>query len=152
MRNSMLCLSLVLAMVSGPAFADKKSWGFIKTGPEALLVYGVPESDIVTLSLICAPAKKSIEIVTTVLPRNVKPGRDGRIRLSNGTSSLEYAGKTGGDDDRGMHLAATTAIDARLFDLLDKGTAVRIDALGASDSVPLGTVRKPLAQMRQACR
>jgi hypothetical protein len=33
-----------------------------------------------------------------------------------------------------------------------KGTSVRIEALGAREDVPLNGIKKPLAQMRQACR
>jgi hypothetical protein len=148
----MPCALAALLVTGSPASAaDKQSWGFVRSGTELLLVYGVPESDVVTLSFICAPGKKTIEAVTTVLPRNVKPGRDGKVRLSNGTSSREYAGKTGGDDDQGFHLAASTAIDEKLLELLDKGTSVRIETLGAGDHAPLNGVKKPLTQMRQAC-
>jgi hypothetical protein len=52
----------------------------------------------------------------------------------------------------GTHFSAPTAFDARLFDLFDKGTSLRIEAMGARDSVPLAQIKKPLAQMRQACR
>jgi hypothetical protein len=154
MRIAMPCALVALLLTAMPASAapDKQSWGYIEAGDERFLVYGVPESDSITLSFICTPKKKSVEVVTTVMPANVKKGRDGKIRLTNGSASLEYAARIGGDLDVGMHFAGTTPIDAKMFDLLDKGTAVRIEALGKSDSVPLGGIKKPLAQMRQACR
>jgi hypothetical protein len=118
-----------------------------------LLVYGVPDSEAVTLSLICEPKKKTIDVLTTVLPRNAKQGGTGIIKLSNGSSNVEYAGTIGRDNaDSGLHFTAATMIDAQLFDLLDKGTSVRVEALGANGSVPLNGIKKPLAQMRQACR
>jgi hypothetical protein len=154
MRIAMPCALVALLLTAAPAQAapDKQSWDFIKTDNAALLVYGVPESDIITLSFICRPKKKTVEVVTTVLPARARKGSDGKVKLTNGTASFEYAGKAGGDADHGIHFAATTPIDAKLFDLLEKGTAVRIGALGASDSVTLSGIRKPLAQMRQACR
>ena len=109
--------------------------------------------DVVALSFICEPKRKTIDIVTTVLPGNVKGERPGRIKLSGTAASLEFAGKTSRyDEDRGIHFSASTAIDARLFDLLDRGSSLRIEAMGARDSVPLAQIKKPLAQMRQACR
>jgi hypothetical protein len=48
---------------------------FYKTGEsEARLIYGIPESDIVTLVFICDTKQKRIEIVTTVLPAKAKKG------------------------------------------------------------------------------
>ena len=155
MRIAISCAigALLLTTAAAPVAAalDKQSWGYIKAGDERFLVYGVPESDIITLSFICTPKTKTVEVVTTVLPK-VKAGREGKIKLSNGSTSLEYAGWTGGNNDMGYHLAAKTPINAKMFDLLEKGTAVRIDALGKSDTVTLSGIKKPLAQMRQACR
>jgi hypothetical protein len=140
-------------MLATPAAAEKQSWGFVKSGSEALLVYGIPESEAVTLSFICEPKKKQIDVVTTVLPATVTVGQAATIKLSNGAASLDFKGKVGRDNaDSGKHVSALTGLDPRLFDLLDNGTSVRIDALGAHDSVPLRGIKGPLAQMRRACR
>jgi hypothetical protein len=146
---------LLTALLVTPTSADKEQWSFVRSGSEALLVYGVPESDVTTLSFICEPKRRSIDIVTTELPKNVKGERPGRVKLTNAVASLEweFAGKTSrADEDRGIHFSAPSAIDTRLFDLLENGTSLRIEAMDARDSVPLAQIRKPLAQMRQACR
>ena len=153
MRIAICCAigALLLTATAAPAAANKKSWNFMTAGDERLLVYGVP--DFRTLSFICDTKKKSVEVVSTMLPAGMKAGRDaGKIKLRAGTASLEYAGMTGGNPDMGFHLSATTPIDARMFDLLGNGTAVRIEALGAKASVTLSGIKKPLAQMREACR
>lgn len=153
MRKSTSCAVALLLVAVPAAAAEKEQWEFVKSGSEALLVYGVPESEAVTLSFICEPKKNKIDIVTTVLPPNARQGRAGNIKLSNGPSSLEYAGKTGRDNEEtGVHFSAPTVIDPRLFDLLERGTSVRIDAFGAHESVPLTRIKGPLAQMRKACR
>jgi hypothetical protein len=150
----MLCAAVALLLATAPALsADKQQWGFVKSQSEVLLVYGVPESHAITLSFICEPNKKTIDIVTTVLPAKVASKRAGTIKLSNGTTKLEYAGKTSQyDEDTGIHFSAETAIEPRLFDFLDKGTSLGIEAFGARDSVPLKGIKGPLAQMRNACR
>jgi hypothetical protein len=153
MRIAMLLTVLALLLTAAPASADKQQWGFVISDRAVLLVYGVLESDSITLSFICEPKRKMVDIVTTVLPPKVKLGQAGKVRLSNGSSSLEFAGKVGRDNEEsGEHFSAPTAVDPRLFDLLEKGTSIRIDALGAHDSVPLRRIKGPLAQMRNACR
>jgi hypothetical protein len=66
---------------------------------------------------------------------------------------MEFAGKTGRDnEDSGVHFAAVTPIEPRLFDFLEKGQAVRIESFGARHAVPLKGIKAPLVQMRKACR
>jgi hypothetical protein len=154
MRRSMLPFVLALLLSAAPAVsAEKQSWGFVRSGSEALLVYGVPESEAITLSFICEPKKKQIDVVTTVLPAKSKLGQAATIKLTNSSAGLDFKGKVGRDNaDSGKHVSAMTAIDVRLFDLLENGTSVRIDVLSAHDSVPLKGIKAPLAQMRKACR
>ena len=153
MRKSMLCTAVAISLSAAPASADKEQWGFVKSDRNVLLFFGVPESEAVTLSFICEPKRGRIAVVTTALPPTTRPGRPGRIRLSNGSSSLDYAGRTARDnDDAAVHVAASTAIDPRLFGLLETGTSLRIEALGARETVPLAGISGPLSQMRKACR
>src|SRR5262250_968955 len=104
MRIALLGLIALLAAVPAVSAAEKQSWGFVTSGDQVLLVYGVPESEAVTLSFICAPKRKRITIVTTVLPDKARAGRAVTIRLVNGATTLDYAGKTGRDSaEDGVH-------------------------------------------------
>ncbi len=153
MRLSIVCSVVAVLLAAAPASADNAQWGFVKSDGDARLFYGVPESEDVTLSLICEPQRKRITIVSAVLPPKAGPKRSGKIRLSNGSSSLEYAGKTVRDRRYGVsYFTALIAVDARLLDLLETGTSLLIESLGARESVPLDGVREPLGRMRQACR
>ena len=74
MRVMLAALTVVSA---APAqSAEKESWGFVRSGKEAHLVYGVPETEIVTLSFVCEG--KRIEIISTVLPRSPRKGQAAR--------------------------------------------------------------------------
>jgi hypothetical protein len=149
----MLLGMLVALLATAASAAEKQSWGFVTSGDEVLLVYGVPESEAVTLSFICAPKRKRITVVTTVLPDNAQAGRAVTIRLVNGATTLDYPGKTGRDSaEDGVHASAEIAIDPRLYDLLAKGKSVRVEVAGARDTVPLAGVQRPLARMRAACK
>ena len=155
MRIAILCTALAMMLAAAPASAEnqKQSWGFYKSGQEAILVYGVQESEQITLSFICEPKKKTLEIISTVMPAKAVAGRPGKIALSNGSSSLKYAGKTAqGANDTGIHFGAPIAIEPRLFDLLGTGKWLRIDSLGAREVIPLAGIKGKLAQMRKACR
>jgi hypothetical protein len=140
-------------LVVPTAAAEKQSWGFVTSGDEVFLVYGVPESEAVTLSFICAPKRKRVTVVTTVLPDKARAGRAVTIRLVNGATTLDYAGKTARDSaEDGVHASAEIAIDPRLYDLLASGKSVRVEVSGAHETVPLAGVTRPLAKMRAACR
>ena len=153
MRIALLGLIALLAAVPAVSAAEKQSWGFVTSGDQVLLVYGVPESEAVTLSFICAPKRKRITVVTTVLPDKARAGRPVTIRLVNGATTLDYAGKTGRDSaEDGVHASAEIAIDPRLYDLLANGKSVRVEVADARETVPLKGIAGPLAKMRAACR
>jgi hypothetical protein len=153
MRISILWGVLAMVLATPALSADKEQWGFLKSDSDARLFYGVPESESITLSLICEPKRKRMFIVSAVLPHNVRAKRSGKIKLSNGSASLEYPGKTEPERGEGpATIVARVAIDPRLFDLLDKGTSLVIESLDARESVPLDGVKEPLGQMRGVCR
>jgi hypothetical protein len=159
MRTWMLgtLITLPLAAVVPAVAAEKQSWGFVTSGDEVLLVYGVPESEAVTLSFICTPKRRWLTVVTTVLPDKARLGRAATIRLVNGAASLNYAGKIGRDNaESGLHVSAEIAIDPRIYDLLAKGTSVRVEVqaqqASAREAVPLKGMQAPLARMRAACK
>src|SRR6187549_2988582 len=103
MRISVLCTVIALVLAAAPASAARESWGFHQSGEEAILVHGVPESEQITITFICESKKKNIQIGSTVMPRRTGPKRAGKIKLSNGSSSLEYPGKTSqGINDTGI--------------------------------------------------
>ena len=75
------------------------------------MIYGVPESEQITLSFICEPSAKKIEIISTVMPPRTRAKRTGKIKLSNGSSSLEHAGKTAeGANDTGPYELSVTPV------------------------------------------
>jgi hypothetical protein len=153
MRISILCGVFAMVLAAAAAAADEEQWGFVKSDRDVQLFYGVPESEAVTLSFVCEPKRKRMAVITTVLPPDTRPKRSGKIRLSNGSSSLEYAGKTARpSNDGAVYIQASIALDPRVFALLETGTSLVVQSLGARESIPLDRIKEPLSQMRQACR
>ena len=153
MRASVFCGVFAALLAAPAASADKPQWDFVKSDRDVRLFYGVPESESITLSLICQPKRKRLSIISAVLPNKVGGKRSGKITLSNGSSTLEYAGRTVPERGEGpATIEASIAIDPRLFDLLETGSSLVIQSLGARESVPLDGVKPPLSQMRSVCR
>jgi hypothetical protein len=152
MRPSLLSAVLALSLTAATK-PDKQQWGFTKSDGDVRLYYGVPESESVTLSFICQPKRKKITIVSLVLPDNPRPKRPGTIRLSNGSSVLEYAGMTERDSsDSEVIFVAAIPVDQRIFEFMEEGAFLQIDTLGSHERVPLHGIKGPLAQMRKTCR
>ena len=143
---------LMLALAAPAAAANKESWGFVTSGSEALLVYGVPESDIVTLSFICDTRKRRIEIVSTVLPDKPTKGQRLTTTLRNGRASVTHDGRIGqspaGEE---FHFAVTVAAEPKAVAILKSGAALTIGIPRHQRHVPLRGVAKPLAQFEKAC-
>ena len=147
-------MTLVLASLTraSPArAAEKQVWGFVESGSEALLVYGVPESDVVTLSFICDTGKKRVEVVSTVLPAKPRTGQAVKTTLRNGDATAAYDGKIGHSESGGFYVEASVAAEPKVVDVLRTGTALTISIPGREKRVPLRGVTEPLARFEAAC-
>jgi len=150
MRLTLSASALMLALIAPVQGADKDVWGFIKSGGEARLFYGVPESDSVTIVFACEPEKKSIEIVTTVLPAKPRKGQPLKTTLKSGSVTAAHEGKIGSSSDE-FHVAAPAPAEPKVVEILKSGTSLTIAVPGRQVRVPLRGVAKPLAQFEAAC-
>src|SRR5262249_1017388 len=116
------------------------------------LFYGIPESDVVTLNIICEPRRKRINLIDFALAPRPRPGATVTMKLGNGTASLSYKGKVGRDRTHGeFYVEARVRFDGRLFDLLKTGSTLAVEVPGKLESVPLMGIAEPLAMMEAAC-
>jgi len=151
MRIALAAAAVILTLAGTAHAADKQSWGFVESGSEALLVYGVPESDTVTLSFICDTGAKRIEVVSTVLPAKPRKGQAMKTALRNGTATVAYDGKVGHSESGGFYVAASTVAEPKVVDILRSGAALTISIPGREKRVPLRGVTEPLARFEAAC-
>ena len=150
MRVTLAAFALMLALAVPARGADKYSWDFVRSGQEVQLSYGVPESDIVTITFRCKA--KRIEIVSTVLPRKPKKGQAVRTTLSNGAATAAFDGKFGyTSSEEGFYFIAAVAAEPKVVAVLKSGTSLTIRIPGKEERVPLKGVAKPLAQFETAC-
>ena len=148
-----LMLALVVLVMAPAQALDKHSWGFIKTGAsDARLIYGIPESDIVTLIFACDSGAGRIEIVTTVLPPKPRKGQPLRTTLRNGTVTAVYDGKVGySSSSEEYHFEVSVAADPKVVGILKSGPSLTIGIPGRQERVPLKGVARPLARFEAAC-
>ncbi len=151
MRVMLAASALMLGLAMPAQGADKESWDFHKSADEAQVGYGVPESDIITITFRCTFKTKPIEIVTSVLPARPKKGQPLKTTLSNGTVTAAYDGKIGHHSEHGFHFAASAPAERKLVAVLKSGTTLTISVPGKKMRVPLKGAAKPLAQFEAAC-
>ena len=153
MRVTLAASVLTLALTTSAEALNKFSWGFIKfSESEVSLSYGVPESDIVTLTYICNTKKKRVEIVTSVLPANRKNGQPLRTTFRNGAVTAAYDGKVGySKTTEEYHFEVSAVAETKVLDVLKSGASLTIGIPGHNERVPLKGVAKPLAQFEAAC-
>lgn len=143
--------ALTFAVVASATSAERQVWGFVKSGEEVLLFYGIPESDAVTISFICNAKPRRFEIVSTVLPPKPGKGRSARLSLSNGAVTAGYDGKLDGNAEDGLHFEASMAAAPKILDVLKSGKSLTISFPGKQERVPLRGIAKPLGQFEAAC-
>ena len=151
MRLTLASFALTLALAAPAQSADKESWDFYKSADMAQFGYGVPESDIITITFRCTFKKKPIEIVTSILPKKPKKGAALKTTLTNGAVTASYDGKIGHHSEHGYHFVATAPGEPKLVEVLKSGTTLTISVPGEQIRVPLKGVAKPLAQFEAAC-
>jgi hypothetical protein len=151
MRLTLAVSALVLALAAPVQSADKESWDFYKSADMAQVGYGVPESDVITITFRCFFKKKPVEIVTSVLPKKPKKGTALKTTLTNSAVTARYDGTIGHHSEHGYHFVAYAPAEPKLVDVLRSGTTLTISIPGEQIRVPLKGVAKPLAQFEAAC-
>src|SRR5262249_47891100 len=88
MRTTASACLMVLALAGPAAAQNGQRWGFVQAGAnDVRLFYGLPDSDVVTLSVICNPKRKSLRVADFAIPRAAKVGQKLRVTLTVGTST-----------------------------------------------------------------
>jgi hypothetical protein len=151
MRVTRAASALMLALAAPAQGADEQLWGFVESGEEVRLFYGVPDSDTLTIVFICEAKPKRIVIVSTVLPWRPRKGQSVKTTLGNGVVTAAYGGKLGFSSSGGFYFEASTAAEPKVVDILKSGTALTISIPGKRERVPLSGVADPLAQFETAC-
>lgn len=94
MRRILLLLS-ALAAATAPALAQEREWMLDAGDTEAYLIFGVPESDDIGVSLWCHIGKGQVNLFVPRPTAELRPYRKGSVplKLTAGEASALFAGK-----------------------------------------------------------
>jgi hypothetical protein len=141
-----LATLLLMSACACPASANKSVWGFIQTKGDARLYYGLPESDAVTISIVCE--SHALSVISTVLPRTATLGKSTIVTVANGSNVEKHTSTVRGTNEDGLF---TEFKSSTILQALQSGTSISISVPGKSEIVPLRGVARPLAKFRSAC-
>jgi hypothetical protein len=152
-RITTLAAALACVPAGAATAAAVAEWGFVQAGTDDVrLFYGFPESEDVTLSIICHPRRKQLVIAVFALPRGAKAGQRVRVTLRAGGKNTAHNGKVVRDRVHGgIYVAAPARADTRIFEPLRASGTLTVAAGSKRETVPLKNVAEPLAKMKKAC-
>jgi hypothetical protein len=145
---------VLLAMAGlGPAAAQgPRTWLFDDSSDLVTLQYGTPESDDVVIAMSCEANTRTIRINEFASSSSLTPGRTAKLKLTNGSASLEYSGQALANEmDGGVNLEVVVPADAKLFALLKGGPSLTIDVAGTQGTVPMKAAAPYIPALEKAC-
>jgi hypothetical protein len=110
----MVRLSLAISLLAGlsaSAAAQERQWSLDTGGDDAFLVFGVPETDDVGVSLWCGMRSGEISIFVPEVDSSLEPGKTIAFTLAAGKTVAKLEGKTTANEEAG-----TTSLEARVSD------------------------------------
>ena len=127
-------------------------WTFDDSGDSPTLQYGNPDADDIVILFACEPQSKRMHVSEFVGSNALVPGNTAKLRLINGSASIDYAGQTiANETDGSANIEVWTSIDPKLFALLKSGTALTIDIANKQEIIPLKGAASEVAALEKAC-
>lgn len=99
MENSfmrrLLPLTLLIGLVAGTAHAQEREWSFDSNDEEAYLIFGVPDSDDVGVSLWCKAGRGSVNLYLPVPTADIQKTADksAPLTIMAGKETVTFRGK-----------------------------------------------------------
>ena len=144
-------LSIIFAGLATASSAQERQWNFDQTDSDAYLVFGVPETDDVGLSLWCTKLSGKVSLFAPETDPRLKPSRNAKVTLDVNGTRFRYKGKTSANKN-----AETTSIeitlnpDDKLFSAMTNGDHIAVTAGNSRHVYPL--VEVDFGTFIQLCR
>jgi hypothetical protein len=152
MRKYLIVWLVAGASLTQAAAQGARTWLFDDSSDLVTLQYGTPESDDVVIAVSCEAGSKTMRITEFAGSSSLTPGRPARLKLSNGSQTIEYSGQAVANEmDGGVNLEVATAPDAKFFALLKSGASLTIDVGGKQATVPLKAAAPYVASLEKVC-
>jgi hypothetical protein len=129
---------LALLALTLPAAAQERQWALDTSDQDAFLVFGVPESDDVGLSIWCTIYSGKSKIFVPEADGRLKPGNHATMHLTAGKLSLKLEGVVTDNQNNGTRsLEADLPTSSPLYAALQTADRLRITIAGVEQVYPL---------------
>ncbi|MDF2118512.1 hypothetical protein PY365_23335 [Roseiarcaceae bacterium H3SJ34-1] len=152
LRGYGLALAIVFVAVPAAAQTQRPVWFTMPSDNRMQLIFGVPESDIAIMAVICTKGSDAIEVHSLIGSRGLKVGDAATVTLSNSKIRKTFSGKAYKDDEGTTANVEGSGKLADFEEVINVGRPFVILVKGARYGLSTNGVQKPLARLVAACR
>jgi hypothetical protein len=125
----------LLLLISGSALAQERQWTLDASDQDAYLVFGVPESDDVGISMWCPIRQGMVNVFVPEATEALPAGKEVGVLISAGETKAEIKGKTEENQDAGItSVEASIAADDPIFAAMMKADRFHVK-VGSEDTI-----------------
>ena len=125
--RNLIAAALALPLLSMPAAAQERAWNFDQTDTDAYLVFGVPESDDIGLSLWCTQRSGNITLFLPETDAKIKPDSTAKLTVELAGKRYRYNGKTTANQEAGSTSAEVILkVTDKLFTAMREADRIKI--------------------------
>ena len=152
MLRPALALVSLLALALPAAAQQKMTWHVQESDDSAALVFGVPESDDVTLFFLCKPGTPGLTVQSVIGSKGLEKDADTTLVLSAGGVKKSFAGKGVANEDSGSVDVEAAGQMADLKALAKASGSLTIEVKGAKRAVALSGIGAQVTKFEAACK
>lgn len=146
-----LLAALAIVVAAGVSYAQERQWTLDAGDQDAYLIFGVPDTDDVGVSLWCPVRQGAVYIFLPKVPEVAATVRQLTMTITAEDQSAEFAGKTEENLDAGLSsVEGQLPADHPIFKTLVKADRFHIKAGSVDEVFPL--IEADLAGLIELCR
>ena len=152
MLRPALALVSLLALALPAAAQQKMTWHLQESDESAALVFGVPESDDVTLFFLCKPGTPGITVQSVIGSKGLEKDAVTTLVLSSGSVKKSFTGKAVANEESGSMDVEAAAQMADLKAFAKASGNLTIEVKGAKRAVALSGIAAQITKFETACK
>ncbi|HSI40045.1 MAG TPA: hypothetical protein VLA00_05800 [Xanthobacteraceae bacterium] len=127
-------------------------WTAAREEEGVTLQFRIPGTPAPTLFVACRPDGGLFQVVAEVSPPKARPGDAVKLVIGNGRVTVEFAASVfpSATDGR-MAVEAQVTLEPKLVELFKTAEQLRIVVPGATETLPLASLQKRIADFEKAC-
>jgi hypothetical protein len=142
---------IVVALLAGPAAAQEREWTLDASEQDAYLIFGVPESDDVGISLWCQIGSAKVNVFVPEMGEPAGDKKNVPVTITAGEETAQFDGKVEVNAEAGVQsVEATMAADHPLLSAMEKADRFKVTMHGAETVFPL--YNSDLPGLLELCR